>query len=118
VGVTCGRVGVSVIEDLTPSEVADRLASSLPPLLLDVRETWERDTATLPGSVHIPLGELPTRVGELPEDAEIVVYCHHGMRSLQAGMWLAQLGFDEVTNLAGGIDAWSREIDDSIPRYA
>ncbi len=107
-----------MIEDLTPAEVADRLQSDSPPTLLDVREDWERDTATISGSVHIPLGDLPSRVQELSEDDEIVVYCHHGGRSLQAAMWLSQQGYDDVANLDGGIDAWSREIDDSIPRYA
>lgn len=107
-----------MIEDLTPAEVADRLASNSPPTLLDVREDWERDTATITGSVHIPLGELPSRVHELSEDDDIVVYCHHGGRSLQAALWLSQQGYDDVANLDGGIDAWSRQIDDSIPRYA
>jgi rhodanese-related sulfurtransferase len=106
-----------VIEDLAPAEVAERLASDSPPLLVDVRESWERDTAAIADSVHIPLGDLPTRVGELSEDASLVLYCHHGARSFQAGMWLAQQGHGSVANLTGGIDAWSRDIDDSIPRY-
>jgi rhodanese-related sulfurtransferase len=106
-----------VIEDLTPAEVAERLAADPPALLVDVREGWERDRATIAGSMHIPLGDLPARIGALPEDASIILYCHHGMRSAQAGMWLAQQGYDDVAHLEGGIDAWSRDRDDSIPRY-
>lgn len=104
-------------DDLTPAQAADRLASDSPPLLLDVREDWERQVAAIPESVHIPLGELPGRLAELPETG-IIVYCHHGGRSLQAALWLEQQGFDDVANLDGGIDAWSRSIDDSIPRYS
>jgi sulfur-carrier protein adenylyltransferase/sulfurtransferase len=107
-----------VISDLTPADVADRLASDTPPSLLDVREGWERETAAIPGSVHIPLGDLPARLHELPQDTELVLYCHHGSRSLQAAMWLEAQGFDALANLAGGIDAWSRDLDDSIPRYS
>jgi rhodanese-related sulfurtransferase len=118
VGVRRARLHTSVIEDLTPADVAARLDSDTPPLLVDVREDWERETAAIPGSVHIPLGELPTRLSDLPDDREIVLQCHHGGRSLQAALWLAQQGFDDVANLDGGIDAWSREIDDSIPRYS
>jgi rhodanese-related sulfurtransferase len=106
-----------VIEDLTPAEVAERIDSDSPPVLLDVREDWERDAATIPGSIHIPLGQLPVRVHELDEDDAIVVYCHHGGRSLQAAMWLEQQGYDQLANLDGGIDAWSRDVDHSIPRY-
>jgi rhodanese-related sulfurtransferase len=107
-----------VIDDLTPADVAARLDSDTPPLLIDVREDWERAIAAVSDSIHIPLGELPVRISELPEDRQLVIMCHHGGRSLQAAMWLEQQGFDEVANLDGGIDAWSREIDDDIPRYA
>jgi sulfur-carrier protein adenylyltransferase/sulfurtransferase len=111
-------MGVSVTTDLTPADVADRLASDAPPTLVDVREDWERQVATIHPSVHIPLGELPARLSELPEDAELVLYCHHGARSLRAALWLEVQGFDDVGNLDGGIDAWSCEIDDTIPRYS
>ena len=86
-------------------------------LLLDVREPDEYAHCKISGSVLIPLGELPARFSELPKDREIVVHCHHGGRSAQAARFLAEQGFAGVKNLTGGIDAWSCEIDPSVPRY-
>lgn len=106
-----------MIEDLTPNEVAERLSTDSPPLLVDVREDWERELAAIPGSIHIPMGQLPTRITELPTDREIVLTCHHGARSLQVAQWLEAQGYDELGNLEGGIDAWSEQVDPSIPRY-
>lgn len=103
--------------DLTPQQVAERLDSDAPPLLLDVREDWERRAATIEGAVHIPLAEVPVRVEELPTDRDIVVYCHHGGRSRGAAEWLNHHGRPRVANLAGGIDAWSAQIDHTVPRY-
>ncbi len=89
-----------------------------PPILLDVREPWEYQTASIPDSVLIPMGEIPSRVHtELDPDQPIVVVCHHGARSLNVTMWLRNQGFDHVQSLAGGIDAWSAVIDPTIPRY-
>jgi rhodanese-related sulfurtransferase len=87
-------------------------------LLVDVREDWEREAAAIPGTLHIPLGELPARLSELPEDRPIVLHCHHGGRSMQAATWIAHQGYDDVANLDGGIEAWSRDIDPTIPRYS
>jgi rhodanese-related sulfurtransferase len=88
------------------------------PLLLDVREPWEYQTASLPNSVHMPMGEVPSRAhAELDPDAPIVVLCHHGARSLSVAMWLREQGFTHAQSLAGGIDAWSRSIDPEVPRY-
>jgi rhodanese-related sulfurtransferase len=88
------------------------------PLLLDVREPWEFQTASLPNSVLIPMGDIPSRAhAELDPDAPIVVLCHHGARSLSVTMWLRNQGFEHAQSLAGGIDAWSRSIDPTIPRY-
>lgn len=103
--------------DLTPQQVAERLDTDAPPLLLDVREDWERRTAMIEGSAHIPLAEVPVRVEELPTDRDIVVYCHHGARSRGAAEWLSRHGRPRVANLAGGIDAWSAQIDHTVPRY-
>ena len=87
-------------------------------LLLDVREPWEFAKAALPESTLIPMGEIPSRAhAELDPDQHIVVVCHHGARSLSVTMWLRREGFDHVQSLAGGIDAWSRTIDPSVPRY-
>jgi len=86
--------------------------------LLDVRQPWESDLACLPGSVRIPLNELPQRATEVEtNDRSVIVYCHHGIRSLSAASFLERLGFRNVKSLAGGIDAWSCEVDPSIPRY-
>ena len=87
------------------------------PLVLDVREPWERDRASLPGATLIPMREIPARLAELPADRDLVVMCHHGGRSANAAQWLAHNGFARVHNLAGGIDAWSRTVDPSVPRY-
>jgi rhodanese-related sulfurtransferase len=104
---------------MTPAEVAERLAAGEPVYLLDVRQPWEHEAAALPGSVLIPLGELLQRREEVepPEDAWVVVYCHHGIRSLSGAALLEQLGFPRVVSLAGGIDAWSLQVDPQVPRY-
>jgi rhodanese-related sulfurtransferase len=86
-------------------------------VLLDVRRDDEVAIATLPDTVHIPIEEIEERVGELDADAETVVFCHHGVRSLSVTVFLRNLGFRDVTSLAGGIDAWSQRIDPSVPRY-
>lgn len=88
------------------------------PVLLDVREPWETQTASLPESLTMPMGDVPSRAhAELDPDSHIVVLCHHGQRSLSVAMWLRNQGFDYAQSLAGGIDGWSREIDPAIPRY-
>ncbi len=86
-------------------------------VLLDVRESWESQVACIPGTILIPLRDLPRRVNELNPQQEIVVYCHHGVRSLDAAYLLQQLGFKRVASLIGGIDQWSREIDPTLERY-
>jgi len=88
------------------------------PFLLDVREPWEFQTASLPDSLLMPMGEVTSRAhAELDPDAHIVVLCHHGQRSLSVAMWLRAQGFERAQSLAGGIDGWSRVIDPSVPRY-
>jgi len=86
-------------------------------VLVDVREPVETDIARIAGSRLIPLGELPQRIRELPPDAEIVTHCHHGQRSMHAREILKGAGFANVRSLAGGIDAWSRDVDAGVPRY-
>lgn len=110
-------VGPAAVAAVAAPALADELASDAPPLLLDVRETWEAEIAALPGSVLIPLGELDDRVGELDPEASVVVYCHLGVRSQRAAEQLASNGFTDVRNLAGGIDAWSRTVDPAVARY-
>lgn len=86
-------------------------------VLLDVRDEWEYRTVHLERALWIPLVELPRRIRELNPYVEIVVYCHRGMRSLDATYLLQQLGFKRVRSLVGGIDRWASEIDRNLPRY-
>jgi len=107
------------MKQLSVQELAAWLAdaSREPPLLLDVREPWEVEKASLAGITPIPMQQIPARVGELGRDRAIVAVCHHGGRSMQVAMFLQAQGFGNLSNLAGGMDAWSREIDPQIPRY-
>ncbi len=85
--------------------------------LLDVREPFEFSFCRIEGSVSIPLNQIPTRLTEIDFDKEIVVICHHGIRSQQAANFLNQVGFKDISNLSGGVDAWSLECDSSMQRY-
>lgn len=87
------------------------------PVLLDVREPWEYERARIDGSRLVPMRELPARVAEIDDDKEVVAICHHGGRSMQVAMFLERQGFRRVHNLMGGIDAWSRTVDPSVPTY-
>lgn len=93
--------------------------SGAPFLLLDCRQDSEYETAKIDGSLLIPMGELRERIDELEphKDGRIVVHCHHGGRSMQVTQALRSMGFEQTQNMAGGIDAWSQLIDDSVPRY-
>lgn len=111
-----------MIPQLAASQFMDWARSADRPLLLDVREPWECQLASVrPGEnfrlLAIPMGEVPARLAELPQDQPIACLCHHGMRSQQVALFLQQQGFAEVVNLTGGMDAWSREVDPSVPRY-
>jgi len=108
---------VHVIRQIGPSELTRLLADVPGPLLLDVREPWELSLASLPEVLNIPMAQVPDRLDELAADREIVVICHHGSRSLLVAAFLQQSGFDAVINLTGGIDAWSREVDPTVPIY-
>jgi rhodanese-related sulfurtransferase len=104
--------------EITVHALAQQRQQPNAPLLLDVREPWEYQTASLPDSLLMPMGEVTARAHtELDPDTPIVVLCHHGARSLSVTMWLRNQGFDLAQSLAGGIDAWSRTIDPTIPRY-
>ena len=102
--------------EISPAELAGRLSRREPLTLIDVREPHEWEIARLEGARLVPLGELPEAIDTLPRDREAIVYCHHGMRGGRAAAQLAAAGF-RATNLAGGIDRWSLEVDASIPRY-
>jgi rhodanese-related sulfurtransferase len=104
--------------EITPEAFTQKRQQPNSPVLLDVRESWEYQTASLPNSLLMPMGEVPSRAHtELDPDAPIVVMCHHGARSLNVAMWLRDQGFTHAQSLAGGIDAWSRTVDPNIPRY-
>jgi rhodanese-related sulfurtransferase len=105
-----------MIPQIQPSDLKRMLDSGQPVLLLDVRQPEEHAFCALPGSVLIPLGELVSRVEEVPTDTAVVVYCHHGVRSLSGAAILRRAGI-EAMSLAGGIDRWSATVDASVPRY-
>jgi rhodanese-related sulfurtransferase len=105
------------IDQLSPATVAARMAADPMLTLVDVRQGWELELARVPGSVHIPLNELPARVGELDPSRPYALLCHHGMRSEMAASWLVAQGFQAVVNVEGGIEAWSAEVAPEIPRY-
>jgi len=102
---------------IAPIQLKDMMNRGIPFVLLDVREEWEYQMVHLEDAVWIPFGELPRRCNEITPGLEVVVYCHWGMRSLDAAFLLQQLGFKSVKSLIGGIDRWAREIDPQIPRY-
>jgi rhodanese-related sulfurtransferase len=105
--------------EITPRELAKQIANGQPIRLIDVRQPWENQLAKLADSHLIPLNDLPTRASEIPSDPAtlLVIYCHHGIRSLSAAEYLQRLGHANVRSLAGGIDAWSCEVDPTVPRY-
>lgn len=105
------------VQQITATELRDKLKKSPQPFLLDVREPHEFKYARIEGSTLVPLNQIPQRFDELDQSREIVVICHHGIRSQQAAHFLHHHGFEQILNLAGGIDAWSRECDASVPRY-
>ena len=114
-----------MIEQVTPGALPDWLRTAtvdgVPPLLLDVREPPEWQAASVrPAGAELlllPMHSIPARVADLDPDRPVAVLCHHGGRSMQVAMCLAQHGFERVANVAGGIDAWSRDVDPSVPRY-
>jgi len=107
------------MQNLTAADLANWLNDPArpAPVLLDVREPWEVQAASLTQIVHIPMRDIPARSEELDDDAEIVCICHHGGRSASVGMFLEGRGFKRIYNLQGGIDAWSRQVDPSVPTY-
>jgi rhodanese-related sulfurtransferase len=104
---------------LAPAQLAAWLgdAARAKPQLLDVREPWEFQTCHIAESRPMPMAEVPKRLAELDPQAETVVVCHHGSRSMQVAMFLEKQGFQRVHNLAGGLDAWARSVDPSMPTY-
>jgi len=106
------------MRDLSATQLRDHLATAgSEPLLLDVREPWEFRICHIEGSQLIPMGQLPAALNALDPERETVVVCHHGIRSRQVAMYLDYRGFSNVINLAGGVDAWARDVDRQMPTY-
>jgi len=103
--------------EISPSE-ASTLLNEKKARFIDVREPWEFSAAHIPGSVLIPMGDVPARaLQELDPDDRLVILCHHGQRSLNVTAWLRNQGFEQAQSLRGGIDAWASLIDPSVGRY-
>ena len=105
------------LPEIEPRELAERLRGGEEVALLDVREPWEHAVASIPGARLLPLGQLEQLAHTVAADREVVVLCHHGVRSAAAVEFLREIGVPAARNLAGGIDRWSREVDPSVPRY-
>lgn len=103
--------------EMRVEQLRDLLAAGSLPTILDVREPEEIQIAPFAGAVEIPMGEIPARLEELSREEEIVVLCHHGIRSARVASYLEHEGFKRVANLTGGIDAWSLSVDPDTPRY-
>ena len=107
-----------MVPQIQPNDLKTMLDVGAPVLLLDVRQPEEHAFCHLPGGILIPLGELMARAQEIdPGESLVVVYCHHGVRSLSGAAILAHAGFPNVASLAGGIDRWSQVVDPGVPRY-
>jgi len=106
------------IDRISAQEAARRWSpGSASVVLLDCREPEELAIARIPGAVHVPMGDIPGRLPHLDPDLETIVFCHHGVRSLSVAAFLVTNGFARVSSLSGGIDAWSTDVDPSVPRY-
>lgn len=103
--------------DLRPAEFVAATAAGEAWQLVDVRESWELDLASVASAVHMPMSEIHVRVQELARETPVAVLCHSGIRSAHVAAWLRIMGFARVANITGGIDAWSTTVDESIPRY-
>jgi rhodanese-related sulfurtransferase len=104
--------------EVAPEELKTLLANNSDVVVLDVRESWELETAKIADSQHIPMGDIPARFNqELDPEKHIVVICHHGVRSMNVTAWLRRQGFEKVQSLRGGIDRWARQIDPNVPVY-
>ena len=104
------------MRSISVSQLAARIENDVP-MLLDVRENWEYEICHIEGSINIPMHEIPQNLAQLQDAGEIVVICHHGIRSQNVIRFLQQQSVDELVNLDGGVDAWAREVDPDMPVY-
>ena len=103
--------------EIDPRSVKELLDRGEVGLFVDVREPWEHQTSRIEGSTLIPLREVPANLTRFREASEVIVFCHHGMRSMDAAAWLRSQGIERVRSMSGGIDRWSAEVDANVPRY-
>jgi adenylyltransferase/sulfurtransferase len=106
-----------MVHEISVQELKARRDRGEKPLVVDVREGWELQLASIPDVVHVPMNELPGRLSEFSRDAETIVMCHAGGRSMRVAHFLANQGFTNVVNLSGGISAWSEAVDATVPQY-
>ncbi len=105
------------MREISPEELHARLQAGDKPIVLDVREPWERKLCALPDSLHAPMQQVPALIETLDPEKEMVIYCHTGVRSFHAAQFLERNGFKNVVNLKGGIEAWARTVDPTMARY-
>ena len=107
------------MREISAPELAAWLAdaSREKPQLVDVREAWEFERARIEGAQLVPMREVPGRIGEIEQGKPVVAICHHGGRSMQVALFLEKAGYNNVHNLVGGVDAWSRTVDPAVPLY-
>jgi rhodanese-related sulfurtransferase len=103
--------------EISPRDVQAKIDRGEKFALIDVREKWEYDTTHIEGSTLIPLRTIPASLASLQSAGEIIFFCHHGMRSLDAAHWLRSQGVANARSMSGGIDRWSTEVDPKVPRY-
>jgi rhodanese-related sulfurtransferase len=103
--------------EITPREVKSMMERGDKFLLVDVREKWEFETSWIEGAVLVPMREIPSNLAKFEEADNIILFCHHGIRSLDAAAWLRSQEIPGAKSMAGGIDRWSAEIDLKVPRY-
>ena len=105
------------MREITPRDYVSLTDAGKLPFLLDVREGWEVAIASVPGAIHIPMGEIPDRLNEIPMDRTVVVLCKVGGRSMNVARFLAAKGYPDVINLKGGILAWAADVDRTLATY-
>ena len=105
------------MQTIPVKELKKRIDAGEKPVLLDVREPWEFSICKIEGSINISMSNTEKLINELNTDDEIIAICHHGMRSFQVCNYLEENGFDRVSNLDGGIDAWAKTIDQDMEQY-
>jgi rhodanese-related sulfurtransferase len=106
-----------MVREISAPELHARRERGDQPLVIDVREAWELQLASIPGVVHVPMSQIPARLSEFSRDQETILMCHAGGRSMRVAHFLANQGFTNVVNLSGGIAAWSEQVDATVPQY-